>query len=101
MGRGSEGEDESGSKAGNSEGGGLLTPATVGTGTGTGTGSAGLLRGEFLLSDMFSIGKNKTRSGGRWGLQDFAIRSNKRRHSRLTSARMRRRIKGIASSYTL
>lgn len=100
MGRGSEGEDESGSKAGNSEGGGLLTPATVDAGTDTGTGSVGLLRGEFLLSDMFSIGKNKDAVRWEVGIASI-IRSNKCRHSRLTSARMRRRIKGIASSYTL
>ena len=52
MGRGSEGEDESGSKAGNSEGAGRLTPATAGTGNGS--GSVGLLKGEFILFDIFS-----------------------------------------------
>lgn len=81
MGRGSEGEDERGSNAGNSEGAGRLTPATAGTGTGIGTGSVGLLKGESLLSDMFSLVESKTRSGGRWGLQVFTVRSNNCRHS--------------------
>lgn len=65
MGRGSEGEDERGSKAGNSEGAGRLTPATAGSGRGSGSGSLGLLKGEFLPSDIFSIGWGETRSGWR------------------------------------
>lgn len=100
MGRGSEGEDESGSKAGNSEGAGRLTPATAG-GTGNGSGSVGLLKGEFLLFDIFSRDWNETRLGWRWGLPVSAVRSNNCRHIKLVRARMRGSIKKIASSHRL
>lgn len=105
MGRGSEGEDERGSKAGNSEGAGRLTPATAGSGS----GSLGLLKEDSLLSDIFSVTWGETRSGWRLDWQVFAIQSDNCRHIQLKSARMggwedgriRGRMHRMASGYML